>query len=393
MNPTVRKRSRRLPLCAALTLLFAITADAQQNTPDRNDDRCEHLRQFTFSWQFIDQCGMQPRGGTSRGAELTLDPEPHEGWKALQKSGLNDFERDRQAILAMAGPYRTTFDFLEVVGFQNDFEPAAPYQSWGTEYVYVVEDRGDFISLQHIMVMVYEDERGNMSEPMVMKHWRQDWAYEKQNLLVYTGNGRFENKTLSPQQVAGAWAQSVYQVDDSPRYQSIGRWEHLPNFSTWTSEETWRPLPRRESSVRDDYDVLIGTNTHTIIPHGWVHEQANYKTVLHEAGEVTDQAPYLSKELGVNRYRHIVEFDFEPGDRYWERTGVFWEDVREEWDRLIENNESFVLHESVDGEPLFSPLFSYAQKVYEEGDYDAQAGQRFVQETLGKYTQTASEEK
>lgn len=390
MNPLGCKRLAR-GLYALLALLCVAAASAQQEPSENANDRCEHLRQFTFSWQFIDQCGMQPRGGTSRGAALTLDPEPHPGWKALQKPGLSEFERDRQAILAMAGPYRTTFDFLEVVGFQTDFEPAAPYQSWGTEYVYVVEDRGDFISLQHIMVMVYEDEQGNVSEPMVMKHWRQDWEYEKQDLLVYAGNGRFEHKKLSKDEVAGSWAQSVYQVDDSPRYESIGRWEHLPNFSSWESEETWRPLPRRESSVRDDYDVLIGTNRHTIIPHGWVHEQANYKTVLNEAGEPAGETPYLSKELGVNRYRLIKDFEFGPGDRYWELTAQYWEDVREEWNRIIEDNKSFVLEKSVDGVPLFSPLFSYAQNVFDQGDYDPDAGRDFIRETLDNYTVTSSE--
>ncbi|MCW8195869.1 hypothetical protein F6455_13825 [Proteobacteria bacterium 005FR1] len=291
----------------------------------------------------------------------------------------------------MAGPYRTTFDFLEIVGFQTDFEPAAPYQSWGTEYVYVVEDRGDFISLQHIMVMVYEDQQGNISEPMVMKHWRQDWQYEKQDLLVYAGDGRFEHKNLSKDAVAGTWAQSVFQVDDSPRYESIGRWEHLPNFSTWESEETWRPLPRRESSVRDDYDVLIGTNRHTIIPHGWVHEQANYKTVLNEKSEPAGDAPYLAKELGVNRYRLIKDFDFGPGDRYWELTGPYWKDVREEWSRIISNNKGFVLQKSVNDVPLFAPLFSYAQEVYEQADYDAEAGRDFIRRTLDEYTVTDSE--
>lgn len=379
-------------LCALLVILFfGLAASAQQSSPEGESDRCEHLRQFTFSWQFIDQCGMQPRGGTSRGANVTLDPEPHAGWQALQKPGLSDFERDRQAILAMAGPYRTTFDFLEIVGFQTDFEPAAPYQSWGTEYVYVVEDRGDFISLQHIMVMVYEDQQGNISEPMVMKHWRQDWQYEKQDLLVYAGDGRFEHKNLSKDAVAGTWAQSVFQVDDSPRYESIGRWEHLPNFSTWESEETWRPLPRRESSVRDDYDVLIGTNRHTIIPHGWVHEQANYKTVLNEKSEPAGDAPYLAKELGVNRYRLIKDFDFGPGDRYWELTGPYWKDVREEWSRIISNNKGFVLQKSVNDVPLFAPLFSYAQEVYEQADYDAEAGRDFIRRTLDEYTVTDSE--
>ena len=41
----------------------------------------------------------------------------------------------------MAGPYRVSFDFLEVVRFDPALKPDAPYQSWGTEYVFVAEDR------------------------------------------------------------------------------------------------------------------------------------------------------------------------------------------------------------------------------------------------------------
>lgn len=373
-------------LCrAGSVLLFCLLLNATVTASEEEQANCENLRQFTFSWQFVEPCNMQARGGTSRGAPLTLDPEPHPGWLSLQEKGLSHYERDRRAILAMAGPYRTTFDFLEIVGFTTDFEPDPPYQSWGTEYVYVAEDRGDFISLQHIMVMVYQDDEGNISEPMVMKHWRQDWEYEKRDILVYAGNGKFQHEKYSGKEVAGAWAQSVYQVDDSPRYEAIGKWQHFPNFSTWESEETWRPLPRRESSVRDDYDVLIGTNRHTIISHGWVHEQANYKTVLDQAHKLASDDPYLSKELGVNRYRRIKDFDFSDGDLYWKRTGPFWEDVRRAWDELIENNESFVANKSVDGVPLFSPFFSYAQQVFEAEEYDASAGRAFINETLNTY--------
>ena len=34
------------------------------------------------------------RGGTSKGAPLTLDPVPHAGWLALQEAGLSDYEKD-----------------------------------------------------------------------------------------------------------------------------------------------------------------------------------------------------------------------------------------------------------------------------------------------------------
>lgn len=346
---------------------------------------CETLRQFTFSWPFSDACNMTARGGSTRGAPLSLDKNPQPGWRALEEDNLSDFERDRRAILAMAGAYRTSFDFLETVGYSPDYEPARPYQSWATETIFVIADRGDFISLQHIMVMVYQDETGALSAPLVMKHWRQDWQYEKRELLGYAGHGYFEKHPLPKQQVAQRWAQAVYQVDDSPRYESIGRWQHYPGFSTWLSEETWRPLPRRESTVRDDYDVLIGSNRHSILPTGWVQEEENYKVVLEEAG--LDSAPvrYLAKELGLNRYQAIKDFDFSAGDQYWRATEQFWAEVRAQWQSIISGNRHFHLAEEVDGLPLFAALLSYADEVYQKGSYAPEEGSRFIRGLLEQH--------
>jgi len=80
----------------------------------------------------------------------------------LRRDVDRDYERDRRAILAMAGPYRVTFDFLEVVRFDPSLKPDAPYQSWGTEYVFVSEDRKDFIALQHILVQRVRMEDGTL---------------------------------------------------------------------------------------------------------------------------------------------------------------------------------------------------------------------------------------
>src|SRR5690606_7480627 len=210
---------------------------------DRGGAQTE-ARQFTFSWQFVPGDRLAPRGGTTRGAPLQLATEPSAAWRALQEPGIDKFERDRRAILAMAGGYRTSFDFIETVGFTAGFEPARPYQSWGTEYVYVVEDTGETISLQHIMVMFVADDAGNVHGPIVQKHWRQDWRYEDRDLHVYDGHGSWERRVLSPEEAKGRWTQAVFQVDDSPRYEAVGEWRHEGSYSAWTSETTWRPLPR-----------------------------------------------------------------------------------------------------------------------------------------------------
>ena len=64
---------------------------------------------------------------------------------------------------------------------------------------------------------------------------------------------------------------------------------------------------RREFSIRDDYDVIVGYNIQTITPTGWVHEQNNKKVVLNESHEV------LAKEIGIARYERIKDFNWDAG--------------------------------------------------------------------------------
>ncbi|HEY8520833.1 MAG TPA: DUF6607 family protein [Gammaproteobacteria bacterium] len=342
-------------------------------------------RQYTFAWPFEEGGAMRPRGGTSRGVPVELAKEPSDAWRALREPGLSPFERDRRAILAMAGGFRTTFDFIETAGFTPGFEPDRPYQSWATEYVYVAEDRGDFIRLQHLLVMFYVDRHGEVQGPIVQKHWRQDWTYEDTDLHVYTGHNRWRRRVLEPEAVKGRWSQAVFQVDDSPRYEAVGTWVHEGNYSAWTSELTWRPLPRRESSVRDDYHVLAGTNRHTITPTGWVQEEDNLKLALGSDGQPAKDQPYLAREVGLARYERVTNVDFSAGDRYAERTGQFWADVRDAWADIYAERDEFGLAEEVDGRPLFEPLFDYAERLYAGEAYDPADGRAFIRATLSAY--------
>ncbi|MGD8340728.1 MAG: DUF3750 domain-containing protein [Gammaproteobacteria bacterium] len=371
----------RLPFAGNFGLLGGQAAEAAE--PDESDSGPE--RRYTFSWPYRQGSLMQPRGGTSTGPAVTLRDEPTDGWLALQEPGLSKFERDRRAILAMAGEYRTSFDFIETVGFTPAFEPGRPYQSWATERIDVIEDAGERITLQHIIVMRYVDEDGEVQGPFVQKHWRQDWIYEDTSMHEFSGHGSWTERMLAPDEVAGRWSQAVYQVDDSPRYEALGDWVHRGNYSAWTSDETWRPLPRRESSVRDDYHVLIGTNRHTITPTGWVHEEENLKVVLDSSGEIADDEPILSRELGVNRYEQIVDFDFSARDAYWMATSDFWADVRDEWARVYAERERFELTTPPGEQPLFMPMFIYAAELEAGQAYDTDAGRAFIRETLAKY--------
>lgn len=327
---------------------------------------------YTFSWP-LNGDHLQPRGGSTRGPQVELDTREAPAWKSLQEENISAFERDRRAILAMAGTYRVTFDFLEIARFAPDSKPQPPYQSWGTEKVYVDTDKSTSISLVHILEMRVVDEQGKVSDPFVTKHWRQDWRYEPSQIVEYVGNDRWQRREVA--NARGLWSQTVYQVDESPRYASIGQWQHTPTFSTWLSGDTWRPLPRREWSVRDDYQVLLGTNRHTITANGWLQEENNLKVVITAKRELDRQQPYLAREYGVARYERIREEGFAAADNYFNRTRSFWDRVRDAWSSTFTKRSTVTLRGPVDKLGLFAPLFAQADRLVEEPDADHESAE------------------
>src|SRR3546814_18522530 len=88
----------------------------------------------------------------------------------------------------------------------------------------------------------------------------------------------------------------------------------LPNYNgiaTWASDLTARPLPLREYTSRDDYNVLIGINRHTITPNGWTHEQFNTKVLRKPDGSQVE----LAREFGLNDYQKVDDIDFQDRKR------------------------------------------------------------------------------
>ena len=234
----------------------------------------------------------------------------------------DNFEKDRDAILAMSGEFEVKFRFDETVALREGYELKHD-TAGGFETVLVAGDSGKRIVLQHILV--------SKDGEHVVKHWRQDWAYEDRDLREYAGGRTWKARHLTARQARGTWTQAVYEVNDGPRYESFGRWVHDGEYASWQSATTWRPLPRREYSTRKDYDVLLAVNRHAITPWGWVHEQDNTKWDRAN----TDGHPYIARELGVNEYRRIKDFDFAPARVYMERTHGYWAAVRDQWERVL----------------------------------------------------------
>jgi hypothetical protein len=357
-------------LCGATAIGAAEPAPAPAEPP-----------RYTFSWP-LDGSTLKPRGGSSRGAPVVLDREPSPAWNALQAPGLTPQERDRRAILAMAGSFRVSFDFLEVASYAAPAKPLGPYQSWATEKVYIDRDEPGFVSLVHILEMRMLDKAGKPSEPFVTKHWRQDWRYEPGTFVEYKGIDRWQQRPVADVDKRGAWLQTVYQVDESPRYASLGRWQHSASFSTWISGDTWRPLPRREWSVRDDYQVLLGTNRHTVAPTSWTQEENNLKAVLTAQRELDPAKPYVAREYGMARYERLLDADFTAADRYYERTRSFWDRVRDTWSAAFTQQGTITLRGPVDKLSLFTPLFERADQINEKGTAAGADDGKLIRETL-----------
>ena len=223
-----------------------------------------------------------------------------------------------------------------------------------------------------------------MSAPMVVKHWRQDWRYQDRDIHRYRGHRVWERKRLTKRESRGTWSQTVSQVDDSPRYESWGRWQHVSNHSSLESEETWRPLPRRESSVRSDYDVLIGINRHTITPTGWIHEEDNMKVIVDDEGYVASEYSVVAREAGFNRYERIQDFDFTAGDQYWRNTNAFWSDVRATWQQLFESHDRIHVATRIDDEVMMMSLFGMANE-FSGNNYRQDAAVEAIDQLIDRF--------
>ncbi|BDY04406.1 DUF6607 family protein [Ferrimonas sp. YFM] len=297
-------------------------------------------------------------------------------------------ERDRRAILAMAGDFRVSFQFVETAGFVADYLPTAPYFSWGTEHVHVLAEQEDFISLQHTLVMFFETDAGEVHGPMVMKHWRQDWTFEDTELHVFLGNRTWSRERRDAAEVAGQWTQAVYQVDDSPRYEVVGKWQHGEGYSAWQSQTSHRPLPRREFSVRDDYNLLEGEHRITLTPNGWLHEQFNRKVMKPSPFGTTKD--YLAQEVGVNRYERITEPRLDAAQAYWHKTQGYWQAVRDTWREVYRDYDTFQLKATFEDRKLFEHHFSHAAEIEASEEYDPDAGRQLAEGVILSFVEAAS---
>ncbi|MEI9810991.1 MAG: DUF6607 family protein [Bacteroidota bacterium] len=267
----------------------------------------------------------------------------------------------RQNVEKLCGCFDVEFKYAET------FSPDPNYKyhereeiSGGTELVFPVEITDKKIVMQHLLVI---------TDSMIIKHWREDWTYEDPTIWKYKGDKVWAKEQLKPEQVKGKWTQSVWEVSDAPRYQGTSEWINTDGQTFWLNTAD-APLPRREYSVRSDYNILKRTNRIVLTDSGWVHEQDNQKVIR---GGGSDKL--LVEEKGINSYKRLEDKQCAAAKAYWDKNKDYWTKVRKAWENYIATHNTIELKAQVDGKVLHDYLFElakdYASARVKPADIDA----------------------
>lgn len=263
---------------------------------------------------------------------------------AFSAAAQNKKKQDQNAIKDMCGCYDVTFNFAETFEYVEDSTYlASPVKhDKAMEWVELLEDKDNKIVLQHLLIV------GPPNGQMIVKHWRQDWEFENTKLYLFDHDNKWNFVTLPKDQVKGQWTQRVFQVDDSPRYEGSSSWVHVDGKSYWENT-TDAPLPRREETLRSDYNVTGRTNRQEITPIGWIHDQDNTK-LLREDGK---DDVVIAEEKGHNTYVKVDDSKCKAAQKYWKENHEKWAVVRHKWDEVFARDKDLILKDKIDNKVLF----------------------------------------
>jgi len=263
-------------------------------------------------------------------------------------------KQDIDAIKDMCGCYEVTFKYTETFAPEIDYEKHLDYTSGALEWAELIEDKDNKLSIQHLLLV---------NNDRVIKHWRQDWEYENQNVFYYDKDNTWKFKTLAEESVKGQWTQKVFQVDDSPRYSGSATWIHADGKHYWENK-TDSPLPRREYTKREDYNVMLRGNRQEITDNGWLHEQDNDK-VIREDGQ---EDILLAQEKGYNVYTKVADEKCKPAKDWWTNNTKFWSKVRNSWDKVYDRTGKLILLKAIDEQPLYMHFYSLEKENAKKSD-------------------------
>lgn len=268
---------------------------------------------------------------------------------AMTGNAQNKKKQDQESIKSMCGCYEVSFDFAETFEYSKDTAYVASdvKHDKALEWVELLEDGKDKIVMQHLLIV------GKPDDQQVIKHWRQDWLYENQDLYSYNADNKWNYVHLPKSEVKGQWTQKVFQVDDSPRYEGSATWVHVDGRSYWESTAN-APLPRREYTKRRDYNLTVRRNRHEITKDGWIHDQDNDKIIRKEG----QKDVLLAQEKGLNTYKKVADSRCVAAQDWWKKNKESWALVRAKWDKVYNRDQNLQLNARVEGKPLYRYLFA-----------------------------------
>lgn len=277
---------------------------------------------------------------------------------------------DRDKVKELCGCFDVNFQFAET------FSPQQGYKyhdreniSGGTELVYVVEETDKKLVMQHLLII---------TDSIIIKHWREEWSYENPERWIYEGNNVWKKTYLKPEEVKGKWTQTVWEVSDAPRYQGHSQWVSLDGKWIWQNTAD-APLPRREYTSRNDYNILRRTNRIMLTDKGYVHDQDNEK-IKRENGK--DEL--LVAEKGWNTYNRVEEKECKAGLAYWGKTKEYWTAVRLAWEEYLKTHDRIQLKQNINGKVLHDHLFVQAAQ-YTKGQLKKDDIAKTVTALLSEY--------
>jgi len=253
---------------------------------------------------------------------LTANAQLQEGKKDIEK---------------LCGCFDVEFKYAETFSPDKDYKYHNREVLNGLELALPIEKTDKKIVIQHLLVV---------GDSMIIKHWREDWVYESPVLFKYEGDKKWTKQTLRPEEVKGKWTQTVWEVDDAPRYQGISEWVKTDGKTFWQST-TNAPLPRREYTTRNDYNILRRGNRLIITDSGWIHEQDNDKI-----SKTNDAEKLIAQEKGINAYYRTKDEDCAAAKAWWDKNGAFWNKVRTGWEEVIKTQNAIALKAKVDNKSL-----------------------------------------
>ncbi len=267
-------------------------------------------------------------------AAITANAQLKEGKKHIDK---------------LCGCFEVDFKYAETFSPDTAYKFKDRYHAGGTELVIPVETTDKKIVLQHLLII---------NDSFTIKHWREDWEFEPKEQLVFEGNKKWKKMPVSKADAKGKWLQTVWEVDDAPRYQGISNWVNIDGKTYWENTAD-APLPRREYTKRKDYQIMKRGNKIVVNNNEWIHEQDNDKIALTPQGK-----KLIAQEKGINAYTKTDDSKCAAAKAWWLKTETFWAVVRKQWQEVLQTENAIALQSKIEDKRL-DEYFTVLEKKWQ----------------------------